>query len=155
MDLRAELAAVNAKVDALSPSFDMNQITEGRTCHYNYIDGGAISAQACADLCDAQEGCNEFSLGGKLGCRYAKDIDGCCRSVPNANFATYCEANLGWNKPTATSNCGLEPCKFYIRSGPGNSRAPGSWSRALTASELATATCTQSAGENMSSLSCP
>ena len=46
--------------------------SEDNVCHDDYIDKGKVSREACKQACDAQPGCNQFSMGGTLGCRIAK-----------------------------------------------------------------------------------
>ena len=51
-------------------------------------------------MCDRQPGCDEFSFGPTLGCRYARDASGCCVNVPGVSEReklAFCTANEGNN----------------------------------------------------------
>jgi len=81
----------------------------GRVCHYNYLSAQGDEVGACQARCLEQPGCNEFSVGGGLGCRYAKSSQGCCSDVPGANINQYCIANEGWN----SAGCADRSCQLY------------------------------------------
>jgi len=85
----------------------------GRMCHYNYLDGGSISVDACKAKCANQPGCTEFSVNGKWGCRYAKTSHGCCSNVPGANMAQYCYVGKGWNAAHAKAGQMYTGCRGH------------------------------------------
>ena len=63
----------------------------------------------------ARAGCAEYSVGPRLGCRYAKDAKGCCENVPGADINKYCLSGAD-HSHGGNANNGRNS-KFYRKEG--------------------------------------
>ena len=74
--------------------------TAGIMCHDNFVHGGGVSVDVCAQLCQTYSGCAEFSVSSIWGCRYAKSPLGCCvnwNSFQMHDVQYWCTPGAGWS----------------------------------------------------------
>jgi len=102
-------------------------LTKGMVCMAprNFKDGGKVDAAACAQLCQKQPGCTEFSvnrgLRGQYGCRYAYRGGGCCATSRGVNgrghmYYTSDAFRSKYCTPFQSNFCVHGSCKFYKQS---------------------------------------